>query len=256
MEPLDPLDQLMRGPAALPLHERVRELARRRRWLVGAAAVGVLAAGVWAVSLGSVSLGSGAADVSLPRANPSAPASAPATTGGPSSTSGPAGSTTTLGGAVVVHVAGAVVTPGLVRLGSGARVADAVAAAGGLRPDADADRLNLAAPLSDGTRVFVPTVGRPDPVPVPTGAASAGAGAGGAGAGSVGTPGPGAPVDINSADVALLDTLPGVGPSTAAAIVAYRSEHGPFASVDDLQDVRGIGPAKFDALRDLVTVGP
>lgn len=138
--------------------------------------------------------------------------------------------------ALVVHVAGAVVAPGVLRLADGARVVDAIAAAGGLLAEADTDVLNLAAPLRDGDRVFVPRRGEPVPVVV--------------GAGSVGT----GPVNLNTATADELDTLPGVGPATAAAIVAHRAQHGPFGSVDELTDVRGIGPAKLDALRGLVTV--
>ena len=114
----------------------------------------------------------------------------------------------------------------------------------------DADRVNLAAPLADGTRLAVPLVGQPIPteVAVPS-ATPAGSGSGPTAAT------PGAPVDLNTADVTQLDTLPGVGPATAAAIVAHREEHGPFSTVDGLLDVRGIGEGRLDAVRDLVTVG-
>ena len=153
---------------------------------------------------------------------------------------------------VVVHVAGAVTSPGVVRLSTGSRVVDAVSAAGGLRADADPDRVNLAAPLTDGQRVVVPVLGQPAPVDVGGGAGTAAtAGADGVdGGGSV--PGP---VDLNTATAEQLDTLPGVGPSTAAAIIEHRDSAGPFRSVDALLDVRGIGEAKLEALRDLVTVG-
>lgn len=150
---------------------------------------------------------------------------------------------------VVVHVAGAVTSPGVVRLSAGSRVVDAVTAAGGLRADADPDRVNLAAPLTDGQRVVVPVLGQPAPAEVGgTGVGSAGSGAavGGAVTG---------PIDLNTATAEQLDTLPGVGPSTAAAIIEHRESSGPFRSVDSLLDVRGIGEAKLDALRDLVTVG-
>ncbi len=161
-------------------------------------------------------------------------------------------STTAAGDAqVVVHVAGAVTSPGVVRLSSGSRVVDAVSAAGGLRADADPDRVNLAAPLTDGQRVVVPVLGQPAPVDVGAGAA------GGAAGGVPGDPAEGGagPVDLNTATADQLDTLPGVGPSTAAAIIDHRDASGPFSSVDELLDVRGIGEAKLEALRDLVTVG-
>jgi competence protein ComEA len=126
-----------------------------------------------------------------------------------------------------------------------------VSAAGGLRADADPDRVNLAAPLTDGQRVVVPVLGQPAPVDVGTGAAG-GAAAGASGDAADGGAGP---VDLNTATADQLDTLPGVGPSTAAAIIDHRDASGPFASVDELLDVRGIGEAKLEALRDLVTVG-
>jgi competence protein ComEA len=152
---------------------------------------------------------------------------------------------------LVVHAAGAVARPGLHTVAAGARVADVVAAAGGLAPDADQDRLNLAAPVADGERLFVPRLGEPEVPPVVGGSAPAGGGAAGAG-GEGGAPGP---VDLNTATAEALDALPGIGPSTAAAILEHRERVGPFTSVDGLLDVRGIGPAKLEALRDLVVVG-
>ena len=149
--------------------------------------------------------------------------------------------TTTEAQPVVVHVAGAVVAPGVHRLPPGARVVDAVEASGGMAADADVAAVNLAALVVDGVQVYVPRIGEAAPG---GGAASAGAGPA-AGDGLV---------DLNTADVAALDTLPGVGPSTAAAIVDHRERHGPFASVDALLDVRGIGEAKLAAIRDLVRV--
>lgn len=147
--------------------------------------------------------------------------------------------TTTTAGPVVVHVAGAVVAPGVHQLPPGSRVVDAVEASGGLTPDADAGAVNLAAEVVDGSQVYVPRIGE---VPPP---APAGPGGGEAGSG---------PVDLNTADVALLETLPGIGPATAAAIVDHRKRHGPFTSVEGLLEVRGIGEAKLAALRDLVRV--
>lgn len=146
---------------------------------------------------------------------------------------------------LVVHVAGAVVVPGVHELEVGARVVDAVAAAGGLRPDADGARLNLAAPVADGERVYVPVAGEePPPVVGPAGASSPAGGASG----------DSGPVDLNTADEAALDALPGIGPSTAAAIIEHRSKIGRFGSVDELLDVRGIGEAKLEQLRSLVRV--
>jgi competence protein ComEA len=137
---------------------------------------------------------------------------------------------------LVVHVVGAVHTPGLYELRRGARVADAVSRAGGATAKADLALINLAAPLSDGQQVVVPA--RAPPV------ASAGTG-------STGAPGPG-PLHLNSASVEQLDALPGVGPVTAQKIVDYREAHGAFGSVDDLDAIPGIGPARLEQLRDLV----
>jgi competence protein ComEA len=138
---------------------------------------------------------------------------------------------------MVVHVAGAVATPGVHTLHAAARVADAVDAAGGAAPDAELDGINLAAVLADGERVYVPFVGEIDP-------------AVGATAGSA----PAGPIDLNTATAADLEALPGVGPATASAIVDDRDRNGPFASVDDLDRVPGIGAAKLETLRPLVTV--
>lgn len=145
---------------------------------------------------------------------------------------------------VVVHVAGAVIHPGVLHLELGARVVDAVDAAGGLAPTADGTRINLAAPLADGERVYVPAVGEATPPPIGPSGTSDGT-ATGVAAG---------PVDLNSADAAALDALPGVGPATAEAIVEHRAKIGRFTSVDQLLDVRGIGPAKLEELRPLVRV--
>ena len=148
---------------------------------------------------------------------------------------------------VVIHVTGAVRVPGVYELQAGQRVADAIDAAGGALADADADALNLAAPVADGDRIAVPTVGEASAL-----AGDVGAGhshAAGTNAGAVG-----ASVDLNAAGVAELETLPGVGPATAAAIVEHREQNGPFVTIDDLEAVRGIGPAKIDAIRDLVTL--
>lgn len=162
---------------------------------------------------------------------------------GPADPADPAGAPA---GRIVVHVVGAVVSPGVVVLADGARVADAIAAAGGAASDADTEQLNLARVLGDGEQVRVPHAGEqlvaPDPGPSPPGGASGGS-----------TPGGGV-VNINTAGAAELEALPGIGPALAARIVEYRDGHGPFASVDDLTDVPGIGPAKLEALRSQATV--
>ena len=151
-------------------------------------------------------------------------------------------------GPLTVHAAGAVAHPGVYGVRTGARVADVVTVAGGPSGEADLDRLNLAAPVSDGERVWVPRRGEAGEEP----ALSAGPGGGPAAGGSTGTAQP--LVDINRASAQELDALPGVGPATAAAIVAWRQANGRFRSVAALLEVRGIGPAKFEVLRPLVRV--
>lgn len=143
------------------------------------------------------------------------------------------------GDTVFVHVAGAVVRPGVLLMPDGARVIDAVEGAGGATPDADLDRINLAARLVDGQRILVVRVGAP----------------------AVGDPGavdpaadPGALIDLNSATSAQLESLPGIGPAIAGAIIAERDRRGGFRSVNELREVRGIGEARFADLRLRVTV--
>ena len=168
------------------------------------------------------------------------PMAAPATTAG----GAPAASTTTGPAEVVVHVAGAVARPGVQRVAADQRVGDVVDAAGGLSPEADANRINLAAPLTDGMQVYVPKVGEAAPPPVAGGSGPAG------GDGGDSEP----PVNVNTAGADGLDELPGVGPATADAIIEHREANGPFTTVDQLLDVRGIGDAKLAELRPLVTV--
>lgn len=148
-------------------------------------------------------------------------------------------------GEVTVHVAGAVVSPGVVTLPAGSRIADAIAAVGGLLDDADPARVNLARPLVDGEQVLVLREGEEPP---PT--AAGGPSAGGEAAGS-----PAGPIDLNTATVAQLQTLPGIGPTLAQRIVSHREQHGPFRAPGDLRDVSGIGEKRFQDLAGLITVG-
>ncbi|WCO65624.1 helix-hairpin-helix domain-containing protein [Iamia majanohamensis] len=176
----------------------------------------------------------------------------PAADAGAAGEGAPDGSTTTVPTELVAHAAGAVGDPGLYRLDPAARVDDLVRAAGGLAPDADAARLNLAAPLVDGARVYVPRTGEESPPPVAGPDVPAGGDA--PDGGTAGADAPAALVDINTADEAALDELPGVGPAIAGAIIGYRTENGGFSTVDELLEVRGIGEAKLAEIAPLVTV--
>jgi competence protein ComEA len=140
---------------------------------------------------------------------------------------------------ILVDVSGWVRTPGVYTFQPGSRVIDAIEAAGGARPGAELRTLNLAAPLVDGTQILVPKQGEVPPVGVAHGP----------------VPGaPGALVNVNTATGVELETLPGIGEVTAQAIIDYRTENGPFATVDELLDVSGIGDATLANIRDLVTV--
>jgi competence protein ComEA len=146
------------------------------------------------------------------------------------------------GAPVYVHVVGAVLHPGLFPLRDGDRVVDAVAAAGGFSDTADQTQVNLARFVTDGEQLSVPVIGAP--------VLSAPGAAGGAG----GAAAPGAKVNLNTADLALLDTLPQVGPAMAKRIVDWRTANGKFTSVEDLMSVTGVGDKTFAELKDLVTV--
>ncbi|MBU1672064.1 MAG: helix-hairpin-helix domain-containing protein [Actinobacteria bacterium] len=141
---------------------------------------------------------------------------------------------------LTVHVAGAVNRPGLYEVDERSRVSDAIEEAGGPAPGASLDQLNLAARLKDGQKVFVPSQQVEPPA--------------GHGASQPSGGGTGGPVNINTAGETELETLPGVGPALAARIIEYRNSKGPFSSVDELDDVEGIGPARLESLKDLVTI--
>lgn len=160
---------------------------------------------------------------------------APAPTDAPPDPATPSAAAT-----VIVDVAGAVRRPGVYELSAGERVIDAIELAGGPTTKGDTSALNLAAPLVDGSQILVPV-------------ASGGASGGGS-APVAGGAAPGGLVNINTADAATLETLNGIGEVLAAAIIAYRDEHGPFPSVDALEGVSGIGPATLEELRSQVTV--
>lgn len=142
-----------------------------------------------------------------------------------------------------VEVTGAVLAPGVFTLPAQARVADAIAAAGGLAADADVATLNLARLLQDGEKLAVPIIQPAAALPITTTRSNELAA-------------PATVININTASVAELEALPAIGPVTAQAIVDYRTANGPFASVDALDQVKGIGAATLDKLREFVTVGP
>ncbi|MCP2264211.1 helix-hairpin-helix domain-containing protein [Promicromonospora thailandica] len=197
--------------------------------------------GVVPVAAGDSTPGPGATEASatgasaLPAGTARPPAAEADTAGGPAQ----------IGADLLVHVVGAVRKPGLVTVPAGARVADALRAAGGPTDAADLTVVNLARTVTDGEQLYVPEPGEAPPGPGTPPAAGPGPGSGTGGA-----------VDINTADAAALEALPGVGPSIAQAIVEWRETNGPFASVDELEDVPGIGPATLDEIRDSARVGP
>ncbi|EGF53804.1 ComEA family DNA-binding protein [Actinomyces sp. oral taxon 170] len=256
------LDDLVRLACSADPEEpirRPRRLAIAPRAAVVAGSVLLILALVLALRTVLASTGSGsvtaegtsAASTTAPT-HASSPATAPATARGTGLMAGPGGPTTGAG-SVIVHVTGAVTRPGVVTLGAGSRIADAIKAVGGAAPDADTEQLNLARVLTDGEQIRVPRVGEvlPDPAPQPSGAASSGAGTA---PGKPGDGGASGTVNINTASASELEKLPGIGPALAQRIVEYRDSHGPFASVDALTDVPGIGKAKLEALREQAAV--
>ncbi len=153
---------------------------------------------------------------------------------------------------LVVDVSGAVPRPGVYEFHNGARVKDAVQAAGGLLAEADKSGLNLAAPLEDGQRLEIPYIAGMAPTQSPFSFAPGVGSAAGSNGGQ--SSGPVDLIDINIATAAELETLPGIGPSLAQAIIDYRNEFGPFFAIEDVMFVDGIGPDTFEAIKELITV--
>lgn len=202
------------------------------------------------------------------------PQAAPSTSGGPAvvatgdrsgfetgvgtgpATSGTAPAGTTPAAEVYVHVVGRVRSPGVVTVPAGARVEEAIEGAGGVREGADLAQVNLARPVVDGEQVVVPREGGATPVaggvPAPAGPTTPAPGA--APGGPAGTAIPSAPVDLNTADQATLETLPGVGPVLAARIVEWRTTNGGFTAVEELDEVSGIGEKLYAQISPKVTV--
>jgi competence protein ComEA len=166
-----------------------------------------------------------------------------------------AGSTAEGSAELVVHVSGAVAAPGVVRLAPGSRVDDALRAAGGANGEADLAAVNLARPVIDGEQIHVPVPGEEPPAAQAPAASAPGDGAAGGSADAHGGgSGAGGAIDLNTASAAELEGLPGVGPAIAQRIIDHREQNGPFESVDQLQEVSGIGPATLEKLRDRATV--
>lgn len=244
-EPADP-------PRPLPDRRPIDALAAWWTWVgparllaTAVCATVVVAGGWWLVRSPAP-----ATEATLPLATSpaaGAPASGPPATLPTPGTAPSAEVPDELPSAVVVHVAGHVVAPGVYTFDQAPRVHDAIERAGGPGADADLDALNLAQSLTDGQRLYVPAAGdvaagevvTPQPAVVTI---------------AEGDVAPAGPIDVNRASPAELEQLPGVGPATAAAIVDDRLRNGPFASIDDLDRVPGIGPAKLAALRELVVV--
>ena len=145
---------------------------------------------------------------------------------------------------VRIHVSGAVRQPAVYKLPPGSIVQDAVDAAGGPASDADLERINLAVELRDQQQVYVPRKGEAAPPPPVSGS-------------EPGSAGPTeALINVNTATAAELEALPRIGPTMAQRIIEYREANGPFVAIEDIQNVPGIGPATFEGLKDLITVGP
>ena len=163
---------------------------------------------------------------------------------------------------ILIHIAGAVQQEGVYPLPPGSRVRDAIQAAGGLLPAADGMGLNLAAPLEDGQRLLIPRqTPTPTPRPTPerraTSEATAAAEAGADAETETDTdPTASTLINLNTATLEELDALPGIGPAIAQRILDYRAANGPFAAIEDLQNVKGIGALTFEKIKTWITIGP
>lgn len=199
-------------------------------WVAAAACAG-------AIALAAFRMCANGPEVTLPAEDPPPPSSIAATVSARAVEQTPS--------VVMVHVVGAVRKPGVYSLPKGSRGCDALRSAGGVVPGADESALNEARVLADGEQIVVPVKGEARQQAAPEAGQAAGGGSQQAGS----------PVDINRASAEELDTLPGVGPATAAKIVQDREKNGPFKSLEDLSRIPGIGAKKVEALKDLATAG-
>ncbi|TFB98222.1 helix-hairpin-helix domain-containing protein [Cryobacterium adonitolivorans] len=260
---LAPTSRVTSGPSGAPSGG-----AGRTRVRIGVGAAIVLLLAALGVTVAVTAIGQVSHSVQVPADSGAGPLSAegagsaagepvagsasdsPADTADQAGTAAPDGASAAPG--VFVHVLGAVVHPGLFEVHQGARVVDVVAAAGGLLPTADEAGLNLARLVADGEQLYVPALGEVGSGP-PAGV-QAGSGGTESTAGAAGTGAAAATVNLNTATMADLDTLPRIGPAMAQRILDYRAKEGRFASVEDLRNVTGIGEKTFAALKDLITV--
>ncbi|MDR1634847.1 MAG: helix-hairpin-helix domain-containing protein [Bifidobacteriaceae bacterium] len=239
-------------------HARPRLRLAPSRWAaIGLAAVALLAGAALLVPSWLAAMGNQSDQAAFGAASVASWAASSGAAGGATQTAQPDGAAGQSAGAsparLVVHVAGAVAAPGVYELEAGARVVDAIDAAGGPTAEADLAALNLAAWVGDGERVYVPRPGEtPPPVSGSTGAGG-GSGANGAtgGQGGEGASSDGK-INVNQADAQALTALPGIGPVLAGRIVAFREANGPFGGLDDLGEVSGIGSKILAGLAEAV----
>ena len=230
-------------------HERVKRMDRWAGKVLGhkAVVVAMLVVIAMASGLAMTSFGDRSGNVSFERVEDSGPSAEPASGDALDDASDGSSSKASAETEVYVDVDGAVASPGVYRLQDGARVSQAIDAAGGLMAEADVTGLNRASKVTDGQKIYVPTVGEQQ-------AALAAGGADGGAAAASGTGASSGLVNINTASAAELQTLSGIGPSMAQSIIDERTQNGAFASVDDLMRVSGIGEKKLAKIKDCICV--
>lgn len=230
-------------------HERVKRMDRWAGKLLGhkAVVVAMLVVIAMASGLAMASFGDRSGNVSFERVEDSGPSVEPGSGDPSDDASDGSSSKASAETEVYVDVDGAVARPGVYRLKDGARVSQAIDAAGGLTSEADVTGLNRAAKVTDGQKIYVPTVGEQQATLAAGGAEGGAAAASGTGASS-------GLVNINTASAAELQTLSGIGPSMAQSIIDERTQNGAFASVDDLMRVSGIGEKKLAKIKDCICV--
>ena len=230
-------------------HERVKRMDRWAEKLLGhkAVVVAMLVVIAAASGLAMASFGGSTGSVSFERSDGSGTSVEREAEDAPSDDADGSSKKSSSAAEVYVDVDGAVASPGVYRLKEGARVSQAIDAAGGLTTEADVTGLNRASKVADGQKIYVPTVGEQQAATVTSGADIGASPTSGAGASS-------GLVNINTASAAELQTLSGIGPSMAQSIIDERTQNGAFASVDDLMRVSGIGEKKLAKIKDCICV--